>query len=68
MPRTPLVATGDMDLHQHDMTATFAAEVTLGAAQDQLARIGQWLPIDGDPATSIGDLIAFNSTGPLRLG
>jgi FAD/FMN-containing dehydrogenase len=57
-----------MDLHRHDMTATFAANVTLGAAQEHLARLRQWLPIDGDPASSIGDLISSNSTGPLRLG
>lgn len=50
------------------MTAMFAAEVTLGAAQARLAEIGQWLPIDGDPQSSLGDLVASNSTGPLRLG
>ncbi|HWE96306.1 MAG TPA: hypothetical protein VG269_20250 [Tepidisphaeraceae bacterium] len=51
-----------------DMTATFSADVTLGAAQGKLAEVGQWLPIDGDGDSALGDLIAFNSTGPLRLG
>src|SRR5580704_11897690 len=50
------------------MTATFGADVTLTAAQEQLSTLDQWIPIDGDPASPIGDLIAFNSTGPLRLG
>ncbi len=40
---------GKMELHESDMTATFAAEVTLAAAQARLAEVGQWLPIDGDP-------------------
>ncbi|HWE00842.1 MAG TPA: FAD-binding oxidoreductase [Tepidisphaeraceae bacterium] len=66
--RAPAVAPGAMELHRHDMTATFAADVTLGAAQERLAEIGQWLAVDGDPASSVGDLISFNSTGPLRLG
>jgi hypothetical protein len=50
------------------MTATFAADVLLGAAQAKLAEVGQWLPVDGDGDSALGDLIAFNSTGPLRLG
>src|SRR6185437_6903942 len=54
--------------HQRDMTATFAAEVTLEKARAELAKIGQWIAIDGDPGSPIGELIAFNSTGPLRLG
>jgi len=57
-----------MELHQRDMTATFAAEVTLEKARAELAKIGQWIAIDGDPGSPIGELIAFNSTGPLRLG
>jgi hypothetical protein len=67
-PREPLVAPGQIELHAADMTATFAADITLAAAQARLNEVGQWLPIDGDPNSSIGDLILFNSTGPLRLG
>jgi glycolate oxidase FAD binding subunit len=50
------------------MTATFAADLTLAAAQAALAEHNQWLPIDGDPAAPLGSLVAANSTGPLRLG
>jgi hypothetical protein len=67
-PRTELVPPGGADLHERDMTATFAADVTLGDAQRRLSQIGQWLPVDGDPQASLGDLVSFNSTGPLRLG
>ncbi|MGH7176840.1 MAG: FAD-binding oxidoreductase, partial [Tepidisphaeraceae bacterium] len=64
----PLVAPGQSDLHVTDMTATFAADLTLGAAQVELDRHGQWLPIDGDPSWPLGKLVECNSTGPLRLG
>jgi len=67
-PRTALVAWGQIDHHVADMTATFAADVSLAAAQDALAAHGQWLAVDGDPSGSLGDLVAGNSTGPLRLG
>jgi glycolate oxidase FAD binding subunit len=67
-PRQPLVPPGGADLHTRDMTATFAADVTLGAAQDQLRRHNQWLPIDGDEDATLGHLVETNSTGPLRLG
>lgn len=42
--------------------------MTLGAASNQLGGIEQWLPVDGDPTASLGDLVSRNSTGPLRLG
>jgi FAD/FMN-containing dehydrogenase len=67
-PREPLAPPGGADLHERDMTATFSADVTLSATQDQLARLGQWLPVDGDPAATLGRLVETNSTGPLRLG
>lgn len=67
-PREPLVPAGGMDLHRRDMTATFAADLPLRLAQWRLQEHGQWLPIDGDPARPIGELVAENSTGPLRLG
>lgn len=67
-PRVPIVSPGEVQLHVSDMTATFAADVTLAAAQARLAQVGQWLPMDGDPDAPLGELVAFNSTGPLRLG
>jgi hypothetical protein len=67
-PREPLVAPGGSELHERDMTATFSADVTLAAAQAQLAHLGQWLPIDGDASWTLGRLVELNSTGPLRLG
>lgn len=67
-PRSLLVPPGGMELHERDMTATFAAEVTLAAAQARLAEVGQWLAIDGDSQASLGELVSLNSTGPLRLG
>ncbi|MEZ0263641.1 MAG: FAD-binding oxidoreductase [Phycisphaerae bacterium] len=66
--RAPLVPPGGADLHATDMTATFAADLTLADAQRQLAQINQWLPIDGDPSWALGRLVEVNSTGPLRLG
>jgi hypothetical protein len=67
-PRQPLVSPGGIDLHERDMTATFCCDLTLAAVQEQLGRIGQWLPIDGDPQQTLGQLVDANSTGPLRLG
>src|SRR5690349_18029344 len=66
--RTPLVPPGGLDLHTRDMTATFSADVTLADVQAHLAKLQQWLPIDGDPLWTIGRLVETNSTGPLRLG
>src|SRR4051812_6146953 len=67
-PREPLVPPGGSDLHQRDMTATFSADLSLHQAQDLLLAASQWLPIDGDPDATLGQLIESNSTGPLRLG
>ena len=67
-PRQPLVPPGGADLHARDMTATFAAEMTLAEAQRRLGDLGQWLPIDGAPDAPLGRLVEENSTGPLRLG
>ncbi len=66
--REPLVAPGSIDHQTADMTATFAADVSLRHVQDTLAQAGQWLPIDGDPDLAVGKLVENNSTGPLRLG
>lgn len=66
-PRSPLVSPGGIDHHVADMTATFSADVTLQQAGDALAERGQWLPLDGGPNQTLGELAAINSTGPLRL-
>ena len=67
-PREPLVPPGGVELLARDMTATFSADCTLAFAQQKLGEIDQWLPIDGDPDSTLGTLIEQNSTGPLRLG
>ena len=66
--REPLVPPGGIDAHVRDMTATVSADVSLAQLQEKLAGHGQWLPIDGDPAQSVGTLVSTDSTGPLRLG
>jgi FAD/FMN-containing dehydrogenase len=66
--RQPLVAAGGIDHQVGDMTMTAAADVTLRRVQETVAAAGQWLPIDGDPDKSVGELVEGNSTGPLRLG
>src|SRR5258705_6516880 len=65
---TPLVAPGGMECFARDMTVTISADVTLSAAQGKLAEFNQWLPIDGDVQSAVGELVESNSTGPLRLG
>jgi hypothetical protein len=67
-PNTPLVAPGGMECFARDMTVTISADVTLAAAQAKLAEFNQWLPIDGDVQSALGELVENNSTGPLRLG
>jgi len=53
-----------------DMTATADASLTLAALQAELAKGGQWLPIDppspGD--LTIANLLAHNLSGPRRFG
>ncbi len=66
--RQPLVSPGQIEHHVADLSATFAADVTLAAAQAKLREHNQWLPIDGDPNAPLGALVEGNSTGPLRLG
>src|SRR3954452_24547114 len=66
--REPLVPPGGADLHARDMSATFAADVTLRAALERLRELNQCLPVAGDPDLPLGTLVERNSTGPLRLG
>src|SRR5437763_17122438 len=67
-PRTPLVAPGEVQCLPADMTAILSADATLEQVQDQLSPFQQWLPVDGAGKATIGELVEFNSTGPLRLG
>jgi hypothetical protein len=66
--REPLVPPGGVDIFARDMTVTAAADLPLAELQRKLAEFNQWLPIDGDPAFPVGQLVEINSTGPLRLG
>jgi len=67
-PVPPRVLAGQIDHHVTDFTVTAAADISLQSLQDKLAAENQWLPIDGNPSTPLGELIEQNSTGPLRLG
>ena len=50
-----------------DLTATIEAGATLAEVNRQLARHGQWLPLDSAfPAATIGGIVATNDSGPLR--
>jgi FAD/FMN-containing dehydrogenase len=51
-----------------DMVATVQAGMTLGDFQEALGKNGQWLPLDGDPHSTIGGLIATDRSGPRALG
>jgi glycolate oxidase FAD binding subunit len=54
---------------QADMVATVEAGLTLEALQAELAKAGQFLPLDpfNSPGHTIGGLIAAGWSGPLRL-
>ncbi len=53
-----------------DMTATVDAGMTLADFQQELAKRGQWLPVDPPNAArlTIGSLLASNASGPRRFG
>jgi len=53
-----------------DMTVTIEAGATVAALQTELAKRGQWLPIDPPrpERLSIGALLATNASGPRRFG
>src|SRR5690606_35700472 len=66
--RSPLVAPGEIEHLVEDMTVIASADLSLATLQARLATTSQWLPVDGDAAMTLGQLITLNSTGPLRLG
>jgi glycolate dehydrogenase FAD-binding subunit len=55
-------------VHRHgDLTATAHAGVTLAHLNRELARHGQWLPVDSAfESSTVGGIIATNDAGPLR--
>jgi hypothetical protein len=67
-PREALVNPGQIESHVADMTVAVGGDVTLEIVQEELAKVNQWIPIDGDARLSIGELVETNSSGPLRLG
>ena len=66
--REPHVASKGVRHDASDMSVTVAADVRLGDVQRTLAQAQQWLALDGDPQTPMGELASHDSTGPLRLG
>jgi len=69
-PVDVLIRTSKLDAITHrygDLTATIGAGATLAAVNRELARHGQWLPIDSPfEGTTIGGMVATNDAGPLR--
>jgi glycolate oxidase FAD binding subunit len=55
-------------VHRHgDLTATAHAGLSLAHVNRELARHGQWLPIDSAfDAATIGGIVATNDSGPVR--
>ena len=53
-----------------DMTASVEGGMTVTAFKERLRESGQWLPIDppGADSVTIGDLLAYDLSGPRRLG
>jgi len=51
-----------------DIIATIPAGMTLGEAQERMQSQGQWLPLDGPAAATIGGLTATDRSGPLAHG
>jgi glycolate oxidase FAD binding subunit len=59
-----------IDYPARDMTVTVQAGITVAALQAELAKEGQWLPIDvaNPEKATIGGAIALNKSGPRRFG
>jgi len=59
-----------LDYPARDMTITVQAGITLAALQAELAKEGQWLPIDvpQPERATLGGAIALNKSGPRRYG
>ena len=59
-----------IDYPARDMTITAQAGVTVAALQAELAKEGQWLPIDvaSPEKATLGGAVAVNASGPRRYG
>jgi FAD/FMN-containing dehydrogenase len=59
-----------LELTPEDMTVTVEAGIALGVLQAELAKHGQWLPIDppNGAAISIQEVLSRNLSGPRRYG
>lgn len=59
-----------IDYPARDMTVTVQAGITIAALQEELAKEGQWLPIDvtSPERATLGGAIAVNQSGPHRYG
>ena len=59
-----------IDYPARDMTITVQAGIAIAALQAELAKEGQWLPIDvaSPQKATLGGAIALNKSGPRRFG
>ena len=59
-----------IDYPARDMTITVQAGITLAGLQAELAKEGQWLPVDvaAPEQATLGGAIALNQSGPRRYG
>jgi glycolate oxidase FAD binding subunit len=59
-----------LDYPARDMTVTVQAGITVAALRAELAKEGQWLPIDvpAPERATLGGAIAVNASGPRRYG
>jgi FAD/FMN-containing dehydrogenase len=51
-----------------DMTVTVDAAMTLVALQTELAKAGQWLPLDPPKPATLREILDRNESGPRRFG
>lgn len=64
----PLVPPGRVECHALDLTFTASGDVTWSGLDAALVRHGLWFGVDGPGEAELGQLLAWDSTGPLRLG
>jgi glycolate oxidase FAD binding subunit len=59
-----------IDYPARDMTITVQAGITIAALQAELAKEGQWLPVDvpSPERATLGGAVAVNASGPRRYG
>jgi glycolate oxidase FAD binding subunit len=59
-----------IDYPARDMTITVQAGITVAALQAELAKEGQWLPVDvaSPEKATLGGAVAVNASGPRRHG